>query len=320
MLNISLGLTTSIPIKKGLKLALLAEKQGFKRIFVGEDILSRDVFAYLSIIASETSHIELATGITSPYVRHIASLASNALAIQKLSNGKFTLGLGPGGIPEIEKFLGKKPEKPILVMREATLLIKKLFSGEKIEYEGILGKIKGFKLISPTPIKIYFGVRGEKLLRLAGEIADGVIFSGAKTYLKKALKIVEENAFKKSDFNKIVWNCFLLIKSKEDLRLGKQVAATIISSLPSKEIEKQPELINKAFKIREAFKKGDYSEAEKLVDEEILKQFCFAGDLNEIKEEIYRLEKEGFKEFVVGPPFGKKPEEVILEFKNLIKG
>ncbi|MEM3072939.1 MAG: LLM class flavin-dependent oxidoreductase, partial [Candidatus Bathyarchaeia archaeon] len=160
MLNISLGLTTSIPIREGLKLAVLAEKIGFKRIFVGEDILSKDVFAYISVIALETSRIELATGITSPYLRHIVSLASNALAIQKISNGRFTLGLGPGGIPELKRFLGKKPEKPVLVMRDATLLIKKMFSGERITYDGLLGKIEDIKLFSENaPIKIYFGVR-----------------------------------------------------------------------------------------------------------------------------------------------------------------
>ncbi len=317
-MDISLGLTTSIPIKEGLKLALLADRLGFKRVFVGEDVLSRDVFAYLSIIGSETSHIELATGITSPYVRHIASLASNILAIQKISGERFTLGLGPGGLPEIEKFLGRKPEKPLLVMRDATLLLKKLFSGEKVYYNGILGRIKGFRLASPTPIKIYFGVRGEKLLKLAGEVADGVIFSGPKSYLKKALEIVKEKTFKKTDFNKIVWNCFLLVKNKEELKLGKRVVATIISSLPEKEVESYPELIDKAFKIREAFKEGNYSKAEEFVNEEILKQFCFAGELNEIEDEIIKLEKEGFKEFVVGPPFGKKPEETLLKLKKLL--
>ncbi|MEM2775765.1 MAG: LLM class flavin-dependent oxidoreductase [Candidatus Bathyarchaeia archaeon] len=317
-MNISLGLTTSIPVREGLKLALLADKLGFKRVFIGEDLLSRDVFAYLSVIALETSRIELATGITSPYVRHIASLASNVLAIQKISNGRFTLGLGPGGLPELEKFLGKAPEKPVTVMRDATLLIKELFLGERIDYEGVLGKIKGLKLIAPTPIKIYFGVRGEKLLKLAGEVADGVIFSGPKNYIKKSLKILE-TSLKKPDFNKIIWNCFLLIKGKEDLKLGRRVVATIISSLPKEEIERHPELTDKAFKIKEAFKKGDYTKAEEFIDEEILKQFCFAGELNEIKEEINKFEKEGFKEFVVGPPFGKKPEETILEVKKIFK-
>lgn len=320
MLNISLGLTTSIPIKEGLKLAVLAEKIGFKRIFVGEDILSKDVFAYISVIALETSRIELATGITSPYVRHIVSLASNALAIQKISNGRFTLGLGPGGIPELKRFLGKEPEKPVLIMRDAALLIKKMFSGEKINYNGPLGEIKDFKLFSENAsIKIYFGVRGKNLLRLAKEVADGVIFSGPKKYLEKTVKIFNEEALEKGEFNKIVWNCFLLIKNKKDLKLGKRVVATIISSLPNEEIEENyPELIDKSFRIKEAFIRGEYEDAEKLIDENIMKQFCFAGTLAEIEEEMVKLEKLGFKEFVAGPPFGEKPYEAILELKKLM--
>lgn len=93
-------------------------------------------FTYLSCIAVNVSNAGLATGITSPYARRIAMMASNALALQKISGGKFTLGLGVGGIPESKKFLGGEPKKPVSVMRDAVLFVRRLFKGEAVVYKG----------------------------------------------------------------------------------------------------------------------------------------------------------------------------------------
>jgi len=67
--KISLGLTTSLSTRKGLEYAALADRAGFNRVFVCEDILSREVFTYLSLIALNTSRLGVAAGITSPYVK-----------------------------------------------------------------------------------------------------------------------------------------------------------------------------------------------------------------------------------------------------------
>jgi alkanesulfonate monooxygenase SsuD/methylene tetrahydromethanopterin reductase-like flavin-dependent oxidoreductase (luciferase family) len=320
-MKISLGLTTSMSIKKSRRFSEIADKIGLHRILVGEDILSREIFTYLTLVALQTKHIKLATGITSPYTRNIAVIASNSIGLQRITKNRFTLGIGPGGIPELEKFTGEKPKRVLDVMTETTLLLKQIFSGKTISYNGVKAKLNGFRLnvngvFAP---KIFFGVRGKKLLSLAGKISDGVIFSGPKDYLLRSIKIVNSAALKanrkESDVYKLIWNCFVDVKHEKDVRLAKLVVATIASSMPKKEI-KLLNVDDKVIKIENDFKKGNYQEAVEHVTDDMLKNFCFVGTLDEIMAETDKYCKLGFDEFVVGPPFGSNPTETIKALKR----
>lgn len=323
ILKISLGLTTSMPIGKSRKYAEIADKIGLYRVLVGEDILSREVFTYLTIVALQTQRVKLATGITSPYVRNIAVIASNSIGLQRITGNRFDLGLGPGGIPEVERFTGQKPKRAVAVLKETTLLLKKIFNGETVRYSGVEAKLEGFRLNvkGVTPPKIYFGVRGEKLLSLAGRISDGVILSGPKDYLLRAKKIVNEATAKagrkEDEVDKLIWNCFVNVKSEKDVGLAKLVVATIASSLPEKEVERQ-DSADEIVRIKNDFKKGNYKEASGRVTDDMLANFCFAGSLDEIMEEVENFGKAGFDEFVVGPPFGSKPAETIKALERFV--
>ncbi len=320
-MKLSLGITTSMPLEKSINYAKIAEKKNYHRIWVGEDILSREVFTYLSIIALKTKNILLATGITSPYIRNIAVIATNAAGLQILSKNRFTLGLGVGGIPEVERLTGKKPEKVVEVMRESTLLLRRIFKGEKITYDGEIARLKDYKLginLEVQP-KIYFGVRGKKLLTLAGEIADGVIFSGPRDYLLQGMQIVDEAAEKvgrdKNEIDRVLWNCTVEVERESDLELAKLVSATMVASLPQSAIKiksLQSAISNGNIEqIKEKFKAGRYDEAAQMVSKELMDQFCIYGARREILEVFKQFEAKGFKEFVIGPPFSKNPEKTI---------
>ncbi|MEM2934191.1 MAG: LLM class flavin-dependent oxidoreductase [Halobacteria archaeon] len=309
-MKLALGITTSMPLEKSISYAKIAEENNYHRVWIGEDILSREVFTYISIIALKTERIQLATGITSPYLRNIAVIASNAAGIQILSKNRFTLGLGVGGIPEIEKIMGKKPDRVIKIMRETALLLRKIFKGEKITYEGRTTRLRDYKLSIKLEVepKIYFGVRGEKLLALAGEIADGVIFSGPKRYLKRAMQIVDEAAERagrdKKEIDRVLWNCTVEVENEEDLKLARLVSATIAASLPKNSL-------SEADQIREKFKAGRYEEAAQMMSEEFMREFCIYGSKKEILNCFNQFKEMGFREFVVGPPFSKNPARTI---------
>ncbi|MFQ6050917.1 MAG: LLM class flavin-dependent oxidoreductase [Candidatus Hydrothermarchaeota archaeon] len=321
-MRISLGLTTSMPIEKSIDYARLADECGYYRIWVGEDVLSREIFTYISVIALKTEKILVGTGVTNPYVRNIAVIASNSAGIQELSKNRFTLGLGAGGIPEVEKMTGEKPKRVVEVMREATTLLRRIFNGEKITYDGILAHLKDYKLsISGiSPPKIYFGVRGPKMLALAGEIADGVIFSGSKDYLLKAIKRVEESARKAGrdpeDIDFVLWNPVVEIKEEKDLDLARLVTATIVASQPDSVLREMNLDTEKVERIRELFKSGNYDKASDMVSRDLLDSICIAGSRDQVIETFEEFHKKGFREFVLGPPYGRNPVETIKSFKK----
>jgi 5,10-methylenetetrahydromethanopterin reductase len=304
-----------MPLRQALEYAAVAKDVGYRRVWVGEDLLSREVFTYLSILALRTQGIAFGTGITSPFLRNLAHLASSTAALQELCAGRFTLGLGVGGIPELEKLLGERPRGVVKGLKEMTGGVRSLLRGKTITLTGRYAALRDFGLARPPTVEtpIYLGVRGERLLALAGAIADGVILSGPTAYLRRALEIVEEASRDAGrdprQVEKVLWNPLIAGRGGEEK--ASLVVATIaasLSDLPLQALEGEEGRIQE---IREAFLSGDYTKASRLVTPTLLEELCVAGPEKEVAERIHEFHRMGFGEFIVGPPFGFSAPEVI---------
>lgn len=170
--------------------ALLAEKSGFDGVFVSEHFnpwvadagASGFAFSTLGAIAVLTKKIELMTGVVTPLFRyHPAVVAQAAATIDRLSNGRFTLGVGTGEslnetplgyvYPSYKERAGR--------MKEALEIMKRLLSGEKIDFQGEYYTAHNTKLYSPPlhNISVLLAAGGPKSAGLATEYADGIITS-----------------------------------------------------------------------------------------------------------------------------------------------
>lgn len=293
-MRLSLGLTTSMPLNESLSLIKVAEKKGYSKVWVGEDLNGRDVFAYLSVLALNTGRIILGSGITSPWVRNVCVIANSTAGLQFLSKGRFILGLGVGSIPEVSVVIGSKPEKVVSRMEEVIHFIRKVFNGGMVSQSAGFIHIKNYSLaVAVKPPKIYLGVRGPKMLALAGRVADGVILSGPVEYLKEAMEIVdveaEEAGRKPKDVKRVVWNPFILTETEEDVRLAREMVDVMLPSLPPM-----------ALKFIEGIK-GD----------QLLHSLSVCGDLDAIRLQLEDYSSMGIEEVVIGPPFGSDPKSVV---------
>jgi coenzyme F420-dependent glucose-6-phosphate dehydrogenase len=170
--------------------AVLAEKSGFDMLVVSEhfhpwvDDESASGFAFSTIgaMAAATDTIELATGVTTPLFRyHPAVVAQAAATLDRLSDGRFTLGVGTGeninegplGY-EFPKYAERNAR-----MTESLEIMRRLLDGEKLTYEGEFYVTDRAKLYSPPfgPVPILMAAGGPKSATLAGEKAQGVITS-----------------------------------------------------------------------------------------------------------------------------------------------
>lgn len=297
-MRLSLGVTTSMPVKEGIALARLAEAKGYHRVWIGEDLQGEDVFSYLSVIAGKTGSIGLGTGITSPWVRNLGVIANSSAGIQALSGGRFILGLGVGGLPELLKITGSKPRNTVARMREAVLLLRRLFNGEEVTYRGAFSSLRGYGLAyEVSPPKIYLGVRGPRMLELAGEIADGVIFSGPLKSIARDVKILEEAAEEKSrnpeGIDRVLWNPFVLAEKPEDLNLTSDMVSVMLGSMPPC-----------ALKLT-----GGGA-----INIEAIEELCIYGNKEEIMRKLPEYEALGLHELVVGPPYGRNPRKAVASF------
>jgi len=174
-------------IKINLDLILEAEKLGFSSVWTAE-AYGNDAIVPLSFIAARTSTIGLGTAIVQMPARSPAMTAMTAMTLDKLSGGRFTLGIGPSGPQVVEGWHGTPYGRPLTRTREYITILRKIFEREApLEHKGFHYQIpyteadstglgKPFKSIlhGRPDMKIYTAAISPKGLECAGEVADGV--------------------------------------------------------------------------------------------------------------------------------------------------
>jgi G6PDH family F420-dependent oxidoreductase len=183
--------------------AVHAEEAGFDAVVVSEhfhpwvDDVSAAGFAFSTIgaMARVTERVQLITGVTTPLFRfHPGVVAQAAATLDRLSGGRFVLGVGTG------ENINEGPlgyEFPAYAernarMSEALEIMRRLLDGEKLTFEGTYYKTDRAKLYSPPigAVPILLAAGGPKSAALAGESGQGVITS-VKDPAETAEKVIE---------------------------------------------------------------------------------------------------------------------------------
>ena len=168
-------------VKDVVELAVLAERQGFAGTWQGESN-SQDPIVLLSAIAVKTTSLQLGTAIYHVYGRSPVTLGIQAATLNDLSDGRLLLGLGVANA-RIASWHGATTfDKPIKRIREYAEIVRRVHSGEKVEYRGEAYSTTPFKLSwkpSHPDLAIYLAGLGPRMTRQAGTIARGVIVNMA---------------------------------------------------------------------------------------------------------------------------------------------
>jgi hypothetical protein len=120
-------------------LAHIAEESGWDGIFLGDAIWLEDPMVCLAAAAMTTRRIRLGTMVVPAPLRRPWKLASEAVALDHLSNGRFTLGIGAGAV-----WMGWQafPDEPTDTKTRASLLdetidiLSLLFECKQLDYNG----------------------------------------------------------------------------------------------------------------------------------------------------------------------------------------
>jgi alkanesulfonate monooxygenase SsuD/methylene tetrahydromethanopterin reductase-like flavin-dependent oxidoreductase (luciferase family) len=168
-----------------VEVARQAEDAGWAGVWMIE--YEYDSFAFAQAIATATSRIVTGSCIARVYPRHPLLVAETATVIDRLAPGRFVIGLGHGGVSEpgrgssgVDRLTlqrwGVPSERAVARMREYVEVIRRALSGASVDYDGEFYRFEGVKLsITPSgDVPIYLGARKPGMLRLAGEVADGV--------------------------------------------------------------------------------------------------------------------------------------------------
>jgi 5,10-methylenetetrahydromethanopterin reductase len=164
--------------KEYVAAAKLVEELGFGTFWVPEDPVFPGAFATASAIASNTHKIKIGIGVLNPWMRHPVQTAMEFAALAEISEGRAILGLGASVKLWIEDQLGIPYVRPVIALREAVEIIKGVCGGEQINHEGQIFKARGVRASFPARrILIHLGAISPRALKLAGELADGVLLN-----------------------------------------------------------------------------------------------------------------------------------------------
>ncbi len=174
----SIRLDGALPPAACMAQAQVAEAAGFYGVWFAENAFARGILPAAAACATATTRLNINSGVFNPFARHPTMMAMEIGALDELSNGRASLSIGTGIISALEK-IACKPEKPVAALRDALTIVRALLRGEQIDYSGAAFSARKLRLdYAPrADIPVFLAGRGNLTVKLAGELADGLIVS-----------------------------------------------------------------------------------------------------------------------------------------------
>jgi probable F420-dependent oxidoreductase len=171
-----------LDIREFGSLAAVAEEVGVGAVLVEET--KDDPYQLLALGAATTSSVQLGTSVAMAFPRSPTSTAMSAWSLQKLSGGRFLLGLGTQVRAHITRRYGLDWHAPAPWMRDYVNAMRAVWNtwqtGEPLRFESEHYQLDVMvPLFDPGPIEhpeipIYIAAIGPNMCAVAGEIANGV--------------------------------------------------------------------------------------------------------------------------------------------------
>lgn len=158
-----------------------AAELGYRSFWTAETV-GLEAFGLLGAIGQANPSLDLGTGVLALQLRTPPLLAMGAATLQALHpDRRILIGFGISSPVVTQKWHGATfGNRPLAQVREFIVLLKACLSGEKVDFAGDFYQVKGFRLgirLGEQRPKIVLGALGPKMLRLAGELADGVLLN-----------------------------------------------------------------------------------------------------------------------------------------------
>lgn len=178
-LRIGMGVSEDVTVEVQRGLAGEVEEAGIASLWTNE-ARGRDALHVCQAWASETDGLQVGVGVVPLWSRSAAQLAMSAATVQEASDGRLLLGIGVSHSATMGPWHDADFRKPLTAARETLTVLRTLFAGEQSDQDGEVVSSHRFQLqISPLPRppRLLLGAMGPKMLRLAGERADGVLLN-----------------------------------------------------------------------------------------------------------------------------------------------
>ncbi|HEX7123418.1 MAG TPA: LLM class flavin-dependent oxidoreductase [Gemmatimonadaceae bacterium] len=292
----SFGLLAGNSLPDIVRLASRAESLGFGTLWVAEDYFYGGAFATATACVAATRTMRVGIGVINPYTRHPCLTAMEAGALDAASGGRLVLGVGASNRRWMEEMQGIPFQKPVAAIGEMVEIVRRLLAGERLSYAGQVFRVRDVEL-GFTPLRdrlpIHLGVKGPRMLELAGRIADGVLLSvlSSPAYVRWAVDQIRRGARQEgrtidSDYEVGV---YLLIYPSRDRQRAREAVRPAIAKYLGLHGE-HPIMLESGLTpgeiapFRKAFLAGE--DASHRVDDRLIDLFSVAGTPEECAERL----------------------------------
>jgi F420-dependent oxidoreductase-like protein len=286
----------------------LAESFGYHSVWTSE-AYSTDAVVPLAWIAANTTKIELGTAAMQMAGRSPAMTAMTAVTLDKISHGRFILGLGISGARVTEGWHNMAFNRPLEHTREYVAVVRQVLArDEPVRFEGShyqlpyrgpgsSGDGTPMKLMTRphrSHIPIYIAATGERNVALAREIADGVI----STFVSAAgVREIADDGVDGDDHAKRFEVAVMVpIQLGDDVdkcrRAVKQVVAFYVGGMGSRDRNYYRDQISRlgydddARRVQELYLAGKTAEAVASIPDELVDEIALCGPAGRIAERV----------------------------------
>ncbi len=310
--ELSIAFQTDKRAQTYIALAKLVDQFAFDAITVYCDAPYHPSFGPLLLMAPHIRRARLGPAGIAPSRMHPLDIAAGTALLSDLASAPVYLGLVRGGWLAEHGIPEQKP--PIRAMREAIGIIQKLLKGESAGCDGPVYQIaEHVRAPYPLPdarIPLQIGTWGAKLAALAGEVADEVKIGGSANpdvipVIADYIARGEARANRpRGSVNIVIGAVSVVDEDRQAARwmARKSVALymPIVSRLdPTLNID--PELMAR---VQAHVNAGDDDAAARLIPDDILDRFIFAGDPDDIIAQCQKLYAAGAQRIELGTPHG----------------
>lgn len=307
------------------------EEQGLHGVFAGQHF--GPPWVPLAAAAAVTRRLQLAAGIAIAGARSPLETAMAARDLDRISGGRFVLGLGTSTKWVAREFFGAPDRPPLEHLRETAAAVRHIVRGAHRGLEPFRGKwyrsdFPGFPL-QPPPVResipIWFGALGSTATMAAGEVADGIMghplwgvdwwLGRVQEDLRQGLERAER---KLADLHRCVYLTVLVSPRREEaLRDARRHVAAYAGLEQYTSFFEAQGFGEPVRRIQQLLREGQQDAAVRFVPEVMLRAFAVAGTPDEARAEVERAWAVA-ESMVLAPPIWGVSLECSADYEKAI--
>ena len=153
-----------------------ADATAVDELWLWEDCFLEGGLTTAALALAWSSRVRVGIGLLPVPLRNPALAAMEVATLARVFPDRFVVTTGHGVLDWMGQ-VGARAASPLTLLREHTTALRRLLAGERVDVDGDHVHLDGVALDwpPPRPPLLLVGARGPKTLRLAGEVADGVL-------------------------------------------------------------------------------------------------------------------------------------------------